>query len=129
MNNKTPKRRVGDIGEQVAAKYLEKKGFLIVAANYLKPWGELDIVATKADKMHFIEVKTVSRGKWWGSDQARPEENMHVRKVRRLNRAIQTYLLERKVPKKVEWQIDLVCVYLDFSTRRATVERFENIIL
>lgn len=129
MNNKTPKRRIGDIGEGVAAKYLENKGFLIVSRNYLKPWGELDIVAKREGKLHFVEVKTVSRGKIEGKGAVRPEDNMHVSKVKRLNRAIQTYLLEYKVPQSVPWQIDLACVYLDFSTRRATVDMFENIIL
>lgn len=129
MSEKTPKRRIGDIGEGIVAKYLENKGFLVVFTNYLKPWGELDIVAKHSDKLHFVEVKTVSRGKRMGEDQVRPEENMHTHKVRRLNRAIQTYLLEYKIPQETEWQIDLACVYLDFSTRRATVDMFENIIL
>ena len=48
-------------GEEVATKYLEKKGFLIVNRNYRKKWGELDIVAEKEGIVHFVEVKTVSR--------------------------------------------------------------------
>lgn len=127
MPHKTPKRRKGDIGEAIALKYLINKGFSVSERNYLRPWGEIDLVAMLHGKLHFVEVKTVSRVK--GVGDIRPEENMHEKKVRRLSRAIHTYLLERKVSEKIEWQIDLVCVYLDFSTGRATVEVFENVIL
>ena len=84
MNNKTPKRRVGDIGEGVAAKYLEKRGFSVLTRNYLKPWGELDIVAKRAGKLHFVEVKTVSRdARQVSRGNIRPEDNMHGAKIRR----------------------------------------------
>lgn len=132
---KTPKRHIGDTGEGVACRYLEKRGYTIVERNYLKPWGEIDIVAKKAEKLYFVEVKAVSHEKARVGDGGdgsretyRPEENVHPAKLKRLHRAIQTYLLDRKVPEQVEWQIDIACVYLDFSTRKATVEMLENIV-
>jgi putative endonuclease len=126
---KTQKRKTGDLGEDIAAKYLINKGFLILDRNYLKPWGEIDLVAKQGNKLHFVEVKTVSREAGHRSGGVRPEENMHQRKILRLHRAIQTYMLEKKVPESVDWQIDLACVYLDFSSRRARVELLENITL
>jgi putative endonuclease len=126
---KTDKRATGDIGEDIAATYYVKHGYVVIERNYLKPWGELDLIAKKGNKLHFVEVKTVSRGKLHVKEPIRPEENMHERKIRRIARAVQTYLLERRISKKVEWEIDLACVYLDFSTRRATVEVLENISL
>ena len=96
--------------------------------KYLKPWGEIDIVAKKAKRLYFVEVKSVS-----GSHETRfgyrPEDNVHPRKLQRLHKAIQTYLLENKVHQEVEWQIDIACVYLDFLTKRAKVKLLENIIL
>src|SRR5450631_2071482 len=109
---KTKKRETGDIGEGVVSKYVTNKGFSVIEKNYWRPWGEIDIIAEKAGKLRFIEVKTVSRVTRSGP---RPEENMHRNKLLRLNRAIQTYLLEKKVGEKKEWQIDLACVYLDFE--------------
>lgn len=128
---KTQKRKIGDLGEDVASKCLEKRGYVVLGRNYLKPWGEIDIIAQKERKLHFVEVKTVSREAKEDVTRGtvRPEENMHKKKVMRLNRAIQTYLLEKKVAQNIEWQIDLACVYLDFSTHRARVELLENIIL
>ena len=122
----SPKRKIGDIGEQIVAVYLETKGFRVLERNYLRKWGEIDIVAEKGDLLSFIEVKSVSREPGKGY---RPEENMHLAKLKRLHRVIQTYLLDRKVPDSRGWRIDVACVYLDFSTRKAKVEMLENVIL
>ena len=121
---KTPKRQLGDTGEGVACRYLEGRGYKILERNYLRPWGEIDIIAEKGQKISFVEVKSVSR-----ETAYRPEENVHPSKLKRLHRAIQTFLLDHKVPEDRPWQIDVACVYLDFSTRRARVEMIENVIL
>ena len=126
---KTEKRQKGDIGEDVTCKYLEKKGYRVIERNYLKPWGEIDIVAEKGDLLSFVEVKTVTRGTSVSYEKIRPEENFHAGKLKRLHRAIQTYLLQHKVPESVPWQIDLACVYLNFETKKARVELMENIVL
>jgi Holliday junction resolvase-like predicted endonuclease len=64
-------------------------------------------VAEKGSKLSFVEVKSVSRdlshetSRGYGSRETyRPEENMHPAKMRRLHRAIQTYLLDHKVPER-----------------------------
>lgn len=126
---KTRRRNIGDLGEHIALRYLKNKGFSLVAQNYLRPWGEIDLVMKQGSILHFVEVKTVSREPNNRRKAQRPEENMHRRKLSRLYRAIQTYLSDSKAPVSLEWQIDLACIYLDFSTRRAKVELFENIIL
>jgi putative endonuclease len=125
---KTEKRRKGDIGEDVACKYLENKGYRVVERNYLKPWGEIDIVAEKANILSFVEVKTVTCENF-SANSVRPEENFHTSKLKRLHRAIQTYLLQHKVPESKPWQIELACVYLNFTTKKARVELMENIVL
>ena len=124
---KTKKRQFGDLGEDVVGKYLENKGFEILDRNYLRPWGEIDIVAKKDGRLHFVEVKTISRE---SRDRGyRAEDNMHPRKIQRLHRAIQTYLLQKRVGEEVLWQLDLACAVLDLNTRRAKVEILSNITL
>jgi putative endonuclease len=124
----------GAIGERVAAKYLENKGFFIIDRNYRKKWGELDIISKKDGVLHFVEVKTVSRKSYSGKfeqeiNNYRPEDNMHPWKLQRLRRALQTYLLEKYRSKEPPWQFDLACVFLDQEKRVAKVKFMENIIL
>ena len=57
----TDKQILGKTGEDYACDYLRKSGYIVVERNYLKKWGELDIIAKKNKKLHFIEVKSVSR--------------------------------------------------------------------
>lgn len=135
----------GAIGEGIAAKWLENKGFFVIDRNYKRKWGELDIVAQKDETIHFVEVKTVSRRSFGGKfeqevNNYRPEDNMHPWKLQRLRRALQTYLLEKYPPSRKasagqsktsepEWQFDLACVFLDQERRVAKVKFMENIIL
>lgn len=59
-------------------------------------------------------------------DEFRPEEMIHSRKRARLKRAIQTYILERKVK---DWQFDVVIVYIDENKHIARCKYLEDIIL
>lgn len=117
----SPKRKLGNIGENVACMFLEKHGFEVIERNYLRKWGELDIVTKKGGKIHFVEVKSVSY-----VTNIRAEENMHPQKLKRLHRAIQTYLLEKHID--ADWQLDLAIVKINESNRTAKVEMLENIV-
>ena len=95
--------KIGEVGETIASNFLTRKGFLVVTRNYRKKWGEIDIVAQKDNKLHFVEVKTVSRKSFNGkfpkeTNNYRAEDNMHPWKQQRLSRAIQTYLLGKYPP-------------------------------
>ncbi|TSC70571.1 MAG: putative endonuclease [Parcubacteria group bacterium Gr01-1014_46] len=57
----TDKQKIGQIGEDDACKYLTGLGYKVIERNYLKKWGEIDIVVKKGNKLHFVEVKSVSR--------------------------------------------------------------------
>lgn len=51
-------KRMGFYGEQLVVDKLQREGYEIVARNYVKPYGEVDIIAQKAQELLFIEVKT-----------------------------------------------------------------------
>ena len=124
----TNKQKVGQIGEDVACMFLEKHGYNIIDRNYRKKWGELDIVAKKDNILHFVEVKSVAHNVTHETDY-QPEENVHPWKMKRLGRAVKTYLLERNVSDETEWQIDILAVFLDLTTRKAKFRFTENVIL
>ena len=143
----TEKQKIGKIGEDYTCKYLEKQGYKIIERNYLKKWGEIDIVAKKDKKIHFVEVKSVSRDIYNSNinldryvnhetfigevakNDYRPEDNMHPWKLKRLGRAVQSYLLDRDVSDDIEWQFDLVTVYIDLSKGLFKIFVLEDIVL
>jgi len=132
QDNRTEKRKLGDIGENIACDYLAKHGFEIIERNYLRKWGEIDIVAKKTNIYRFIEVKSVRVAHVTSfkvkhvTDTYRPEDNVHPWKIKRLHRAIQTYMLEKRVD--ADWQLDLITVKIDETKHIARVELIENII-
>ena len=121
-------RQKGDVGEGVACRFLVKQGYRIVEQNYLKKWGEIDIIASKNGAINFIEVKSVMKKKE-ELGNFRPEENVHVLKRGRLRRVIQTYLLERRIGLNAEFSFHVIVIYMDQKTRRASVSFIENVIL
>ena len=132
LDNRTSKRKLGDLGENIACDYLLKHKFEILDRNYLRKWGEIDIVCRKKGIIRFIEVKSVScvtlpKVSHVTSDNYRPEDNLHPQKLERLSRAIQTYLLEKRL--EVDWQLDLITVKIVEKDRMARVEMIENIII
>lgn len=50
-------RQQGKEGEDYVAKALELRGYEILARNYTKPYGEIDLIALKGDTLAFVEVK------------------------------------------------------------------------
>ena len=50
-------KQTGDKGEAYAAKYLKKHKYKIIARNYKKPYGEIDIIAENKEVIEFVEVK------------------------------------------------------------------------
>lgn len=52
------KRDEGMKGEDIAASYLQKQGFVIIDRNFRMRGGEIDIIALDGNTLSFIEVKT-----------------------------------------------------------------------
>ena len=120
-------REKGNIGEKIACDYLKQRGYFIQNRNYLKKWGEIDIVAVKSGILHFIEVKSVIHN---GQDNGyRPEENVHNLKLRRLRRVIQTYLNDEKYGLDAEFQFHVLIVRTNKQTGESKVEIIKNVIL
>ncbi len=122
----------GRIGEQIACEYLVKRGFIIKDRNYRKRWGEIDIIATKDSKIHFIEVKSVSVsdcGQVEKYEKHKPEDNVHPYKIHKIRKVVVNYLDEKSSSGIGDFAFHVICVYLNFVSRKAKIRIIENIIL
>jgi putative endonuclease len=136
MNIVTEKRKTGNLGEDIACRFLAKHEFKIIEKNYLRKCGEIDIVAKNIDGLHFIEVKSVScetlpsvSHETTNTDSFRPEDNVHPWKLQRLAKTIQVYLLEKNVSDETNWQFDVITVYIDKKRLTSRVFMLKNVII
>lgn len=78
---------LGDDGERLAAQFLRRQGFKILARQYHTKLGELDLICREGETIVFVEVKTRR------SDAAgRPEEAVTFAKQKQLTRAALAFL-------------------------------------
>ncbi len=126
-------KETGNKGELICARYLKSEGFTLIAMNYQKKWGEIDVIVQKANKIHFVEVKTVSYETKDDLDYAvahgtwRPEDNVHQNKLIKLSRVIQTWIIEHKWSG--DFQIDVAAIRIVPRETYARINIIENIIL
>ena len=118
----TQRSELGQLGENLACRYLKKKGYKIIERNYWKSWGELDIVAVSPEKiLVLIEVKTVK-----GPQPMITAENQITQaKLRKFRRAAELYANRSKLLSNKGWRIDLVAVTMDGG--EFDLKHYENI--
>ena len=93
---RTPRQRLGDLGERLAVRHLRALGFRVAAKNVRVPIGhspsgravigEIDIVAYEGETLVFIEVKTRRRDGMFAT-----ERSVDARKRRLLARSARRY--------------------------------------
>lgn len=99
------KQTVGSNGEEIAALYLSHKGYRILDHNWNLHHGcELDLVALKDNKLHFVEVKTRTSDKY-----GEPQIAINYHKMKNILQAIRTYRYQH-ASFDTEYQIDSIAV-------------------
>ena len=96
--------RLGAHGEAVAARYLERRGLVVLDRNWRCRAGEIDLVATDGATVVIVEVKTRS-----GTGYGGPAEAVTPRKLARLRRLAQLWLAAHRVGW-VEVRFDVIAV-------------------
>lgn len=81
-------RQKGNQYEEVASRFLQEQGWLILRRNYYSAYGEIDIIASKEDELAFVEVKGRKRKSSWNED-AIPKS-----KQRKIRRTAEYFLME-----------------------------------
>ncbi len=127
----------GDLGESAAQQYLTEKGYQILATNFKRKWGELDIVANKKPfgpaqgkpfgsaqgKLIFVEVKSIhQKYAFW------PEDEINPKKKRQLIKMAQIFMSENRIPLDAPYQIDIVAVEFNWENQIQQIRHLENAI-
>ena len=63
-------KELGETGEQMAARYLEEQGCVILERHYRKDHKEVDIIALDHGELAVIEVKTRTNEDYFTAEQA-----------------------------------------------------------
>lgn len=107
MNN----QQLGKLGEDAAVQYLEHQGYFILKRNYRTRQGEIDIIAVRENRMHFIEVKTRHGGKY-----GQPAESITQKKINHMRGAAGEFLRQIKgMPGSgMNIQFDVIGIRIDY---------------
>jgi len=116
-------RKLGELGEHLAAEHLERQGYRLVLANFKVPigrnrneaqiTGEIDLIAFDDEVLCFVEVKTRSSDEFTG-----PLSNVDLRKQRQIIRAARFYLRTFAI-KDVSYRFDVVTIIAAAGQRPA----------
>jgi putative endonuclease len=96
---------LGDLGEAVAARELERRGIRIVARNARTRYGELDLIGQDARGHVFVEVKTRRRGSFVSAAEA-----VDGRKLARLQGLALAWASEHRVRGRIRLVVAAVTV-------------------
>ena len=110
LRNKTPRQRVGRIGEDAVAIRYAEMGFSVVARNLHVSRNEIDLILRSETHLVFVEVKTRHTAPHTPSRFGRPAAAIDKDKRARMRKAAEDYLREH--PTRLQPRIDVAEVYM-----------------
>ncbi len=106
---------LGAWGESLAADYLKKKGYKLLAANFRSRFGEIDLIVSNKKFLVFVEVKLRKSDRF-----ARASEFVDFHKQNRLRTTAQMYLAE--FPTQLQPRFDVIEIYAPEGTQTVDPE-------
>ena len=113
--------RRGEMGERLAALFLQMRGLRLLEHRYRVPGGEIDLVMAQGDTLVFVEVKT--RG---SSRAPAPEQRLGGRQLALLRRTAGRWLQEHG-RGDVRCRLDLVTVDLGGQADTLHLRHYEGV--
>jgi len=101
-NNKA----TGNQGESMAATYLQQLSYTIMEYNWRYRHWEVDLIACKENRLHFIEIKTRTSDKF-----GNPEDSIGRKKMQNLRNAAEEYLYLHPEWKYVQFDVLAISMY------------------
>ncbi|SMO34083.1 YraN family protein [Fodinibius sediminis] len=113
-------REIGHEGEELAAAYLESKGYTILERNYHFEHAEVDIVAYDNETcIVFVEVKRRSTNRY-----GEPEAYIDQEKMENVYKAAEAWIYERKMDG-APIRFDIISI-LQAEGEAPEIRHFEN---
>jgi putative endonuclease len=109
--------RLGKKAEQLATDFLRRRGYYIRDKNYRSGPAEVDIIAQKTARLHFIEIKSKHSLRF-----GEPEEQIGKGKVRRYHQAAESFQLEEKWHGEIQFDT----ISITFFPQAVKIEHFED---
>lgn len=107
----------GAWGEALAASYLQKKHYKLLATGYRSRFGEIDLIVSNRNYLVFVEVKLRKTDRF-----AKAMEYVDFRKQNRIRTTASIYLSQN--PTHLQPRFDVVEIYAPEGT--ATVDPIIN---
>jgi putative endonuclease len=108
---------LGEHGESLAVRALERAGYAVLARRYRTRLGEIDIIARDGPHLVFVEVKARQHHRC-----GRPDEQITVRKQRKIVAIARIFLARTEVCAEA-CRFDVVSVSLDDGQPRVEIIR------
>ena len=99
-------QQTGQLGENIATDYLQKKGYLIHERNWRHKHCEVDIIASLGKILHFVEVKTR-----FSLQYGYPEESISKEKMQHLKYAATAYQFRHPQWKYIQFDVIAITLY------------------
>jgi putative endonuclease len=99
-------KELGKKGEEIALRFLKKKGYKIIERNYVCKLGEMDIIAREKDTLVFVEVKTRTSMAF-----GPPQLAVNSTKQMQLSK-VALYFLKEKRLEDIKARFDVVAILL-----------------
>lgn len=112
---------LGSWGESLAAQYLIKKHFKLVASNYRSRFGEIDLIVSNRKFLIFVEVKLRKSDRF-----ATAAEHVDAYKQERLRKTAEIYLSE--FTTELQPRFDVIEIYAPQgnNTANPTINHMED---
>lgn len=113
-------KSLGQIGEDLAVRFLEKRGYNIEHRNLKIKYKEIDIIATKEKEIIFVEVKSRTK-----NDFADISQVINIAKLSNFRRAAELFLYFNYTDFSP--RLDLVFIVFDIGKKSANIKHIKSI--